>query len=338
MLNPRLWLAIAVASGSCLHTSDAAADDEASGTQDTVAVGMPGATEQARLVYERAAQAYAEKRYKDAIDLFQQADGLRPNPAFSFNVGIAYEDMGDSAMALRHYRAYLRKLPQASDRDEVDDRIRRLERVLADKGLQQVTILSDPSSAVVVIDGNPVGVSPWTGELSPGYHAVLLRLSGYEETHRDFDLPPRRAIDVPVSLKRQKRGSDATPIDMSKLAAKREQLELWEHVRPVTWGVLGAGFVSLGVALGFELARSDFDESARLAMLQTERDALDQRAHRQEVWARGFFMLGLGLGVTSIVLGYQDLTDGLRASRPAAAVSVGCGALHTCSAGFSGTF
>src|SRR5690606_22004450 len=82
------------------------------GNGDAVSTsGTPGATERARLVYERAAQAYAEKRYRDAIDLFQQADALRPNPAFSFNVGIAYEDMGDSAMALRHYRAYLRKLP-----------------------------------------------------------------------------------------------------------------------------------------------------------------------------------------------------------------------------------
>lgn len=299
--------------------------------------GTPGATERARLVYERAAQAYAEKRYRDAIDLFQQADALRPNPAFSFNVGIAYEDMGDSAMALRHYRAYLRKLPQASDRDEVDERIRRLERSLADKGLQQVTILSDPTSAVVSVDGNPVGVAPWTGEIEPGYHSLTLRLAGYEETHRDFDLPPRRAIDVPVTLRRSAPTAEIAAVDMGQ-ESEQHELQLWQHVRPVTWGVLGVAFVSTGAAVGFELARAHFDERARAEPVHADKDALYQRAHRQEVWARGFLMLGMGLGVTAVVLGYQDIVQGLDAPSRSPSLSLGCGGQPECSLGVVGRF
>src|SRR5690606_25912175 len=168
--------------------------------------------------------------------------------------------------------------------------------------------------------------------------SLRLRLTGYEETYRDFDLPPRRAIDVPVSLARQTNESGVTPIDMSKLHVQPEQRELWEHVRPVTWGVLGVGVVSLGVALGFEISRSDYDERARLAALEADRDSFHERAQRREVWARGFFMLGLGLGVTSIILGYQDVADGLQATSPLTTVGFGCSAANQCFGGFTGAF
>lgn len=274
-----------------------------------------GAVEQARLVYEQAVLAYSERRYKDAILLFQQADGLRPNPAFSFNIGIAYEDMGDSAMALHYYRTYLRQLPKAPDRDDVDQRIRRLERILADKGLQQVTILSNPASAVVKLDGKPKGVTPWTGEVAPGLHTVTLSLAGYEDESREFDLPPTRAIDVPVTLHAPRAKSKSAIVNLNDPAAPVEHLAPWQHVRPLTWGVFGVGVGAVGAALGFELARSGFEERSQRSDDPAERTALHERAQRHEVWAKGFLMLGLGLGLTSIVLGYQDIDDGLTRQR-----------------------
>ena len=41
------------------------------------------------------AQAYREARYKDAIDLFLQANRLDPHPELIYNVGQAYEKLGD---------------------------------------------------------------------------------------------------------------------------------------------------------------------------------------------------------------------------------------------------
>lgn len=284
---------------------------DAAATSSDVADQEPARTktEQARLVYQQAVQAYGEQRYKDAILLFQQADGLKPNPAFAFNIGTAYEDMGDSAMALSYYRTYLRQLPQASDRDEVDQRVRRLERALADKGLQQVTILSNPSSAVVVLDGKSRGVTPWTGEIAPGAHTVRLSLTGYGDEVRHFDLPPGRAIDVPVTLRRP--GSTAGVVNLNQLAEPPEEPAPWEHIRPLTWGVFGAGVLALGGALGFELARSDLQEQAQAATDRDDRTRFHDRAQRQEVWAKGLLMLGLGLGVTAMALGYQNIDDGL---------------------------
>lgn len=274
-----------------------------------------GAEEQARLVYEQAVLAYSERRYKDAILLFQQADGFRPNPAFSFNIGIAYEDMGDSAMALHYYRHYLRQLPKATDRDEVDQRIRKLERLLADKGLQQVTILSNPASAVVKLDGKPRGVTPWTGEVAPGLHAVTLSLAGYEDETREFDLPPTRAIDVPVTLHAPRPRSKSTIVNLNEPGAPVEDVAPWQHIRPLTWAVFGVGVAAVGGALGFELARAGFEERSQNSADPATRSELHERAQRHEVWGKGLLMLGLGLGLTSILLGYQDIDDGLSRQR-----------------------
>ncbi len=292
--------------------------------------------EQVRLVYEQAVLAYGERRYKDAIILFQQADGLRPNPAFSFNIGIAYEDMGDSAMALHYYRAYLRQLPKAPDRDEVEHRVRRLERVLADKGLQQVTVLSNPASAVVTLDGKARGVTPWTGEIAPGAHIVRLSLPGYEEELREFDLPPGRAIDVPVTLRRPTSRVSRGIVDINQPQAPPEDVETWQHVRPLTWGVFGVGIAAVGGALGFELARSGLEERAHAASDPAARNELHERAQRHEVWAKGLLMVGLGLGVTAIALGYQDIDDGLERQRVGVCLDWVPG--HSGQVGLAGTF
>src|SRR5690606_31413593 len=143
---------------------------------------------EAKTAYTDAVVAFNERRYKDAIDLLQQADRLTPSPAFSFNIALAYQEMGDSALALAHFRTYLRRAPDAEDRETADASIRRLERALEGKGIQQLTVLSSPPGAVVEIDGQRLGVTPWTGELAPGFHKARLQLPGYEEEARNFDL------------------------------------------------------------------------------------------------------------------------------------------------------
>ena len=68
-------------------------------------------------------------------------------------------------------------------------------------------------------------------------------------------------------------------------------------------------------ALGFELARAGFEQRSQRSDDPARRAELHERAQRHEVWAKGLLMLGLGLGVTSIVLGYQDIDDGLSRQR-----------------------
>jgi hypothetical protein len=284
----------------------------------------------ARELFNSGVKAYEQKRYRDAVDLFLQADSLTENPAFSFNIGIAYEDMGDAAMALRHYRDYLRQLPDAPDEDAVEARIERIEELLAAKGVQQVTVLSNPPNARITVDNITVGITPWTGELTPGRHVAVVDLIGYRSETRDFDLPRKRSIDVPVTML-----PPVLPIGPEPTAvgtgAQRTAPSAFSRIRPATWAVLGGGVVSLSVALGFEISETAYVGKVDRATDPEQVTMLRQRVLEQRAWKRGFLMLGAGLTITSLVFGYVDQLG------PFQDVSAGCDSTQ-CGLSYSGRF
>ncbi len=293
----------------------------------------------AREAYGQAVQAYEQQRYKDAIDLFTKANELSPNPAFSFNIGIAYEDMGDSALALKHYREYVRLAPRASDRDDVDRRIQRLEQKLQEKGVQQVTVLSTPEGATVTIDERAVGVTPWTGEIAPGHHKLKLYLQGYQDALRDFDQPPSRAIDVPVTLLE---GTTPAPSSTTPEANAGTGLDGFDDaprrstpgVEATTWIVLGAGIASLGAAGTFELLRSDAEKKAKTEPIQVKAKPLIDQAEEHQLMATIFVAVGGALTVTGTVLMVADLSAD---EDDDMAWGGGCGP-SGCALTYSGTF
>lgn len=271
--------------------------------------------------YEKGAAAYKEGRYKDAIDLFLEADALAPSSALSFNIARAYEKIKDSANALRWYRDYLRREPEADDKEQVSELIAGYEKVLQKKGVQQLTVLSEPAGATVSIDRRPVGVTPWTGELPPGTHVVALSLKGYADSRQTVELagdkaqdatfrllpgteaPPEapRAEAAPPAAQPQPApsttpGSDATPEEGG--------------IRPLTYVVLGAGVATLGAAGVFEFLRRSAEDDAKQETTQIGySDALDTMEQRQTI-SRVLVGVGGALVIGGGVLLTLDLTRG----------------------------
>ncbi len=216
--SPRVWQAAVVALSAALGRdagAEPSAEDEA----------------RARSLFASGALAYAAGRYDDAISLFQSGDSLAPRPAFSYNLAVAYEGKRESARALEHYRSYLRRGPRPEERATITTEIRRLERLLASRGVQQVTIRSVPV-AELSLDGRTVGTSPWTGELSPGRHHVEVRPPGADSFRSSFELPADRAVDVRVA---------------------RQEVPSQPLVRSFAWAFLGlsATAATMGTVLGF---------------------------------------------------------------------------------------
>jgi tetratricopeptide (TPR) repeat protein len=287
-------------------------------------------------VYEHAARAYDEHRYADAIALFQKADRLRPKPEFDFNVGLAYEDMGDPARALSSYRSYLRRKPDAADRADVDARIERLEKVLYAQGLQQVTVLTEPAGARLLIDDLPVGVTPWTGELPAGFHRFTVELPGYQSENRTFDLPPVRAIDVPVTLTAAPTEAPAPAAAPVLLSPNREPCRgmCLGAVEPVSWITLGVGAAALVGAVGLELHRSGQEDDAQREANQVEAARLYDKVVRSQKWATVLGVTGGALVVTGGVLALLDVRA---AKNPDIAWNFGCGPTG-CSVGYQQAF
>jgi tetratricopeptide (TPR) repeat protein len=82
--------------------------------------------QRARELFELGDDHYAAGRYEAAVEHFQRAYELSPQPAMLFNIANAYERMGEYQKAADHLRRYLES-PRADDVASVRERIRRLE-------------------------------------------------------------------------------------------------------------------------------------------------------------------------------------------------------------------
>lgn len=271
---------------------------------------------QAREKYEAGAEAYARGRYKDAVDWFLEADRLAPSAPLSFNVARAYERLGDASSALRWYRDYLRRSPAAPNAQAVRGTIRALAAAVARRGLQQVTILSTPAGATVTVDGQPSGVTPWTGDLVPGKHHVLLTYRGRADQERTVELGPNEPLDLSVELppavtvvppaatpQSTAPQPPATPVE------RRAGLGVWP------WITLGAGGASLGAALAFEVLRRSAEDDAENSPVQVEFQSAVDSMESRKTTARVLAGVGGALVVAGAVLLAVDIAGRQSATR-----------------------
>ena len=250
--------------------------------------------------------AHAERRFKDAVDLFLQADSIISNPVFAYNVGVAYDDMSDYENALRWLREYLRRDPDASNLSAVEERIDVHERHLRGKGVQQVTVLSTPAEATLWIDDKVVGATPWTGELPPGHHVARVELAGYTPTDKAFELGAARAIDVDLSL--APASADLPATDDTMVPAGDMPAADASATSPLAYVGFGVGAAGLVVGAISGVLAIDAASAARegcdadnICPTENEEDA-DRATTFAHVSTIGFVAAGAGAAVGLVAL------------------------------------
>jgi tetratricopeptide (TPR) repeat protein len=284
----------------------------------------------AKARYEQGVEAYSAARFKDAVDHFLAADQLSPSAPLSFNIARAYEKLGDDSGALRWYRDYLRRSPSAPNAADVAALVTRYEERLAQKGVQQLTVLSTPSGATVTIDGSPVGVTPWTGDIAPGPHKVELTLRGYRDSTTELELGKERAQDLVIRLTQARAAAPAAapaaPITVITQAPPRSSAPEKEQgggLGVLPYVVLGAGGAVLGGALTFEILRQGSERDAKREGMQVaykeKLDAMESRRTTARV------LLGVGGGL--VLAGGALLVVDILTSKPkqTAALQAGLG-------------
>ena len=234
----------------------------------------------AQAIFEQAVAAYKDGRFFDAIELFVETNRIYPDSKLCFNIARAYEGLGNRAGALRYYREYLRRTPQATDKTEVEASVRQLETALSQRGVQQLTVVTTPDSAILSIDGQPIALTPWTGETWPGKHRLTATHPGYIESQQIVELPPLRSLDVQIEMKPE---PPPAPAQVTPSEAREGQSR---GVEVLTVSTLAAGAVLLGSALAVQLS------------------------HDSGTSSTAAFLGGAGVGATAIggVLLYFDLS------------------------------
>jgi tetratricopeptide (TPR) repeat protein len=127
--------------------------------------------ERAVELFQRSMTSYREGRFQEAIDLLLEVYRLKPEPVLRYNLGRAYEALGDMSAAAEAYTQYLAEDPEAQDRKAIEGRIATLRRQIAEREAPAPSPSPPPRSPAEP----PKPVPP---EPPPSHSAVPLVVAG----------------------------------------------------------------------------------------------------------------------------------------------------------------
>ncbi|HEX4455666.1 MAG TPA: hypothetical protein VH143_32620 [Kofleriaceae bacterium] len=81
----------------------------------------------ARAHYQSGLKLYNAGDYKSAVTEFTAAQQLAPADLNNYNLALCYDKLGDADSAVKYYREYLNKVPDAPKRAEIEASISRLD-------------------------------------------------------------------------------------------------------------------------------------------------------------------------------------------------------------------
>jgi tetratricopeptide (TPR) repeat protein len=109
--------------------------------------------------YEKATRAYDIQKYGEAVLEYQQAYEIGGDPAMLYNVAQAYRLDNQLPEAIRFYRRYLQRSPNARNREDVEHKIADLEKTVEER--------RKAAEAAAAAAPPPVVVAPVIAPLPP---------------------------------------------------------------------------------------------------------------------------------------------------------------------------
>lgn len=243
---------------------------------------------QAKELYERATRFYDVGKYAEAIGDYEQAYLLVEDPALLFNIGQAYRLWNRPDDAIRSYKNYLRKRPDASNRADVERKISDLERIIDERPRASAQPAVSPPHTVP----SPPSAEGYPEQPQPAPY------QGFPEAQPTYPPPP---IAVEPSV--------VVPDGPEPPRAKRNWL---------AWGfIAGGGTCLLVAALAAAAGQQQADE---LGDASRNHEAFDPTIEKGGKAANALAYLGLVVGVAAGGVGGYLLWHGRSANAPTASV------------------
>ncbi len=117
----------------------------------------PDEQAEAKARYQDAARRYDLKEYAEALEGFREAYRLSGDPVFLFNIAQCERKLGHNQDAIDFYKSYLRRRPDAPNREEVDRRVEELEKLIVEQKTTATPV--EPSPPQTVTTPVPVPVA-----------------------------------------------------------------------------------------------------------------------------------------------------------------------------------
>lgn len=225
-----------------------AQDDEAPAAEEA------DAEPDARELFLRGQAAYERGDYEDSVEAWEAGYALDPRPLLQYNLGQAYERLGELPKAVSAFETYLEN---ASPSDPNQQRARaQLAAIRERLGRTSIVVAGGPEGATILIDGEDHGRTPRPDPISvtPGSHQVEVVMEGYRPFEAMVSVAAGRSVDVDVVLQEEAAPDEGAPL-----------------VPIILWGAGGAaivagailGGVALGKANGADTSDGSDADSAR---------------------------------------------------------------------------
>jgi tetratricopeptide (TPR) repeat protein len=122
----------------------------------------PGQKAEMKAHYEKATRAYDLGKYQEAVDEYQKAYEIGGDPPMLYNIGQAYRLNDQPTEAIRFYRRYLQRSPNARNREDVERKITDLEKLIDErrKAAAAVTPPPAPTTPTPPVKITPPPVTP----------------------------------------------------------------------------------------------------------------------------------------------------------------------------------
>lgn len=234
--------------------AEAAAEAPAEAAAETPALS---AQEQAAQFFNEGREAFRDKKFRTAADKFRAAYNLDPAPILLYNLARAAEEMGDPEASIEHYRNYINRVgPDAEDRDEVERRIRVMEKTIEAARRAKIRIVGLPPKAKILVDGARATLEDGLVRADPGTRTLDVQPADGPPWSRTIVLRNGQYIEIPYE------------------EVKPEPIETGMSTRALAgWITLGGGAVSTvlgGVFYGLATAAADDRDAQQRAIRAAE--------------------------------------------------------------------
>src|SRR5450432_3513724 len=152
------------------------------GTQARAAEITPQQKQEMKTLYERATRAYDVGKYNEAIEEYQKAYEIGGDPPMLYNIAQAYRLNDQPGEAVRFYRRYLQRAPNARNKDDVERKIAEQEKIVEDRRKAQAAVTPPPPPAGVTTAPPPTPAVTPTAPAPVGPPAPTTTPSATPET------------------------------------------------------------------------------------------------------------------------------------------------------------
>jgi len=213
--------------------------------------------------FKRGLSLAAEGRYEEALRAFENAYELAPHPLVLFNIAGAHRSLKNYREALDHYSRFLIEGDGLVKAELLARGKKDMDALLALLG--RVEVGSQPSGALIFVDGEDMGVTPLSERLilAPGSYALEARLEGYETQKRTIRISSGDELDLDLELvamggtedEHAVVGVKADPIvPLTVESSPRFSLSATFGTNTLEIGTTGAPTLGAAVALGGRLS------------------------------------------------------------------------------------